>query len=84
VYRASVVRRRDANGAPVAEPGPARPPSGEPHGRDTRIVQAAIRPAMGVARVGDSADEFFLASEMDDPPPPPTRSYKDATGALKR
>ncbi|MFE5757410.1 LodA/GoxA family CTQ-dependent oxidase [Streptomyces massasporeus] len=84
VYKASAVRRRDANGVPVTEPGPARPPSGEPQGRDTRIVRAAIHPAIGVARVGDSADEFFLAPEVDDPPPLPTGSYKDATGALKR
>ncbi|MFC9502189.1 LodA/GoxA family CTQ-dependent oxidase [Streptomyces sp. NPDC057002] len=84
VYRASAARRRDANGIPVAEPGPARPPSAEPQGRDTRIVRAAIHPAIGVARVGDSADEFFLAPEVDAPPPLPSGSYKDATGALKR
>ncbi|MFC9131488.1 LodA/GoxA family CTQ-dependent oxidase [Streptomyces sp. NPDC057099] len=84
VYRASAARRRDANGIPVAEPGPARPPSTEPQGRDSRIVRAAIHPAIGVARVGDSADEFFLAPEVDAPPPLPTGSYKDATGALKR
>lgn len=75
VYRASAARRRDANGVPVAEPGPARPPSTEPHGRDTRIVRAAIHPAIGVARVGDSADEFFLAPEVDAPPrSPPART----------
>lgn len=84
VYRASAARRRDANGIPVAEPGPARPVSGEAHGRDTRIVRAAIHPAIGVARVGDSAEEFFFAPEVDDPPPLPTGTYKDTTGALKR
>ncbi|GAA2518882.1 hypothetical protein GCM10010423_08850 [Streptomyces levis] len=84
VYRASAARRRDANGVPTAEPGPARPPAAEPHGRDTRVVRAAVHPAIGVARVGDSADEFFLAPEVDDPPPRPAGSYKDATGALKR
>ncbi|WP_371592061.1 LodA/GoxA family CTQ-dependent oxidase [Streptomyces virginiae] len=73
-----------ANRIPAAEPGPARPPSTEPPGRDTRIVRAAIHPAIGVARVGDSADEFFLAPETEDEPPLPTGSYKDATGALKR
>ncbi|MGW4206309.1 LodA/GoxA family CTQ-dependent oxidase, partial [Streptomyces sp. NPDC004726] len=69
---------------PATEPGPARPRSTEPHGRDTRIVRAAIHPAIGVARVGDSADEFFFGPETDDPPPLPTGTYKDATGALKR
>ncbi|QFQ97565.1 catalase [Streptomyces phaeolivaceus] len=84
VYQASAGRRRDANGVPAAEPGPARPPSTEPPARDTRIVRAAIHPAIGVARVGDSAEEFFLAPETEDEPPLPTGSYKDATGALKR
>lgn len=58
--------------------------STEPPGHDARIVRAAIHPAIGVARVGDSADEFFLAPETEDEPPLPTGSYKDATGALKR
>ena len=84
VYRLSAARRRDANGIPATEPGPARPPSVEPHGRDTRVVRAAIHPAIGVARVGDSADQFFFAPEVDDPPPLTTGTYKDATGALKR
>ncbi|WP_327729595.1 LodA/GoxA family CTQ-dependent oxidase [Streptomyces sp. NBC_00487] len=84
VYKASADRRRDAGGIPAAEPGPARPPSTEPPGRDTRVVRAAIHPAIGVARVGDSADGFVLAPETEDEPPLPTGSYKDATGALKR
>ncbi|MBL1101524.1 LodA/GoxA family CTQ-dependent oxidase [Streptomyces sp. 205] len=82
VYPASAARRRHANGIPVREPGPARPASAEPLGRDTRIVRASVHPAIGVARVGDSTDEFFLAPEVDYPPAQP--SYKDATGALKR
>ncbi|WP_328923749.1 LodA/GoxA family CTQ-dependent oxidase [Streptomyces sp. NBC_00190] len=59
-------------------------PAAEPPGPDTRIVRAAIHPAIGVARVGDSVDEFFLAPETEDGPPLPAGSYKDATGALKR
>ncbi|MGK5544292.1 LodA/GoxA family CTQ-dependent oxidase [Streptomyces sp. URMC 127] len=84
VYAASAARRRDANGVPVVEPGPARPASTEAPGRDTRIVRAAIHPAIGVARIGDSAEEFFLGPEVEDAPALPTGSYKDATGALKR
>jgi len=49
---------------------------------DSKIVRAAIHPAIGIARVGDSEDEFFLAPEVDSPPP--LESLKDATGALKR
>ncbi|MFF4392161.1 LodA/GoxA family CTQ-dependent oxidase [Streptomyces sp. NPDC001552] len=84
VYHAAAARRRDANGIPAAEPGPARPAATEPHGRDTRIVRAAVHPAIGVARVGDSAEGFFLAPELDGAPPPATGTYKDASGALKR
>ncbi|MEU4733230.1 LodA/GoxA family CTQ-dependent oxidase, partial [Streptomyces sp. NPDC023588] len=80
-------------GPPENDPRAPRGPRG-PHapgftvaalsGQDTRIVRAAIHPAIGVARVGDSADEFFLGPETEDEPPLPTGSYKDATGALKR
>jgi hypothetical protein len=47
-------------------------------------VRAAIHPAIGVARVGNSRDEFFLAPELPWPAPTPEGGYKDATGALKR
>ncbi|TYC68131.1 hypothetical protein EH183_40375 [Streptomyces sp. CB01881] len=43
-----------------------------------------MHPAIGVARVGDSAQEYVLAPEVDQPEPLPAGSYKDATGALKR
>ena len=46
------------------------------------IVRAAIHPAIGFARVGDSPDEHYFAPEVDDPRP--EDAYKDATGALKR
>ncbi|MFJ9842190.1 LodA/GoxA family CTQ-dependent oxidase [Kitasatospora sp. NPDC101155] len=85
VYLASAEQRRDVNGVPTAEPGPARPQLTPPPARDTRIVRAAVHPAIGVARVGDSTmDDFVLAPEVDDPPPLPVGSYKDVTGALKR
>ncbi len=50
----------------------------------TEIVRAAIVPAIGIARVGDSEDEFFFGPEVDNPPPRPEGFYKDARGALKR
>lgn len=84
VYRASAEQRRDVNGIPATEPGPARPQITPPPGRDTRIVRAAVHPAIGVARVGDSAQEYFLGPEVDHPAAQPTGSYKDDTGALKR
>jgi hypothetical protein len=48
---------------------------------DTAIVRAAIYPAIGIARVGNSQSEFFLAPEVTDPLP---GIYRDPTGALKR
>src|SRR5690242_719705 len=68
---------------------PTPPPGGSdsessPTVRDTRIVRAAIHPAIGVARVGNSADDFFYGPEVIDPPSEKPGFYKDATGALKR
>ncbi len=51
---------------------------------DTKIVRAKIHPAIGVARVGNSADGFFIGPEVPDEPTLPPGGYKDATGALKR
>jgi L-Lysine epsilon oxidase N-terminal len=51
---------------------------------DTQIVRAAIYPPIGVARVGNSEDEFFLAPEVPDPLPEKPGFYRDAAGALKR
>ncbi|HYH66668.1 MAG TPA: LodA/GoxA family CTQ-dependent oxidase [Urbifossiella sp.] len=51
---------------------------------DTRVVRAAIHPAIGIARVGDSRDEFYFGPEVCDPPSEPPGYYKDKTGALKR
>ncbi|MGH9278114.1 MAG: LodA/GoxA family CTQ-dependent oxidase, partial [Acidimicrobiales bacterium] len=51
---------------------------------DTTIVRAAIHPAIGIARVGDSNDEYFLGPEVVGAQPVPSGAYKDATGALKR
>ena len=35
------------------------------------IVRAAIYPAIGIARIGNSESEYFLAPEVADPPPEP-------------
>jgi hypothetical protein len=56
-------------------------PSG---GGDTAIVRAAIYPAIGIARLGNSESEYFLAPEVTDPLPEPPGFYRDPTGALKR
>ena len=48
------------------------------------IVKAAIYPPIGVARVGNSEDEYFLAPEVPYPLPEPPGFYRDSEGALKR
>ena len=49
-----------------------------------KIVRAAIHPAIGIARVGNSPEEFYIGPEVADPAPKPPGFYKDSTGALKR
>ena len=51
---------------------------------DQQIVRAAIHPAIGVARVGNSQDEYFYGPEVVHPLPEQPGFYKDETGALKR
>ena len=51
---------------------------------DTRIVKAAIYPAIGIARVGNSKDEYYIGPQVLRPEPRPASDYKDASGALKR
>lgn len=51
--------------------------------QDTKIVRASIHPAIGVARLGNSAD-FFLGPQVLEPHAPPLGFYRDAKGALKR
>lgn len=84
VYAASAEQRRDANGVPTGEP--LRPRPGDDPGacKDQVVVRAAIHPAIGIARVGDSETEFYIGPRVTEPTPLPPGSYRDATGALKR
>ncbi len=84
VYAASAGQRRNANGIPVAEPREARPAAIIPPLADRRIVKAAIHPSMGIARIGNSPDEFFIGPEVTAPVAKAPGFYRDATGALKR
>lgn len=51
---------------------------------DSNIVSAAIYPPIGVMRVGNSSNEYFIGPEVDQPIPHESSFYRDATGALKR
>lgn len=48
------------------------------------IVKAAIYPAIGIARVGNSEHEYFIGPEAIAPEKRPPGFYKDRKGALKR
>ncbi|WP_273826029.1 LodA/GoxA family CTQ-dependent oxidase [Pseudomonas asplenii] len=52
--------------------------------KDKRIVSAAIHPAIGVARVGNSESDYFIGPQVTEPRPEPLGFYRDAQGALKR
>ncbi len=51
---------------------------------DVEIVSAAIHPAIGVARVGNSKEEFFYGPEVEQPVSRPPGFYRDSKGAIKR
>jgi len=89
VYRASAEVRRNVNGVPLAEPVEPRPAQWRPgvdypEGKDTVIVRAAIHPAIGIARMGNSPGEFFYGPEVTEPAPQEPGFYRDSSGALKR
>ncbi len=84
VYAAAADLRRHTNGIPIGEPAEPRPAAVPATVVDRRIVRAAIHPAIGVARVGDSRDEYVVGPEVLDPPTAAPGYYRDSTGALKR
>jgi hypothetical protein len=61
-----------------------RPLAAREQGDRDQIEQIVIHPAIGVARVGNSPDEWFLGPETPGPHPVPPGGFKDASGRLKR
>ena len=53
-------------------------------GSGGRIVRASIHPAIGIARVGNSPQEYYFGPEIPGGLPIAPRGYKDAHGAMKR
>ena len=84
VYVASAAVRHKANGEPPKESTQPRVPDPSPPLPNDSIVRAVIYPAIGVARVGNSPNEYFIGPEVPDPAPLPPGSYRDGNGALKR
>ena len=66
------------------DPPPASAASASPSRRSRRIVRAAIHPAIGIARVGNSPDEYYFGPEIPGGLPIAPGGYKDASGAMKR
>jgi hypothetical protein len=52
--------------------------------RAADIVRCVIHPAIGIARVGNSPNEFFVGPEAPGVHPAPDGGFKDAAGRLKR
>lgn len=84
VYAASAYTRHEANGQPLQDPICPRSAHPRPTEPDNCIVQAAIYPSIGVARVGSSPDEWFIGPEVPDPQPFPEGFYRDKHKKLKR
>jgi hypothetical protein len=57
-----------------------------PHGHkgDQEIVRAAIHPAIGLARMGNSQHDFYIGPQVTEPLPQPPGFMHDPQGALKR
>jgi hypothetical protein len=53
---------------------------------DTRIIRAAIHPAIGIARLGNSTqkDGYYIGPQVTTPPLVKPEDIRDATGAIKR
>ena len=84
VYAASADTRHEANGQPLPDPPQPRQIAPSPPAPDTCVVKAVIYPSIGIARVGNSPDEFLVGPETPDPAPLPPGAYRDKEGRLKR
>lgn len=86
VYEASAQARHQANGISPQEPESVNPPFiGNTDEASECIVKAAIYPPIGIMRVGNSEDEYFIGPLVDTAIPRQEASYyRDETGALKR
>jgi hypothetical protein len=51
---------------------------------DAEITSAAIHPAIGIARIGNSTSGYYLGPELPGTVPIAPGGFKDASGALKR
>lgn len=83
VYAASADNRHKANGISLNEPTCPRSNINQQE-QDDCIVRAAIHPSIGIARIGNSEDEYFIGPEVIDPKNEDLGFYRDKHGKLKR
>lgn len=84
-YAAAAKLRREYNQVPEEEPVQRQPAPQPPVVPDlSAVVRAEIHPAIGIARVGNSQEEYFIGPEVTDPPAEKPGFYKDKQGAIKR
>ncbi len=55
-----------------------------PAAEDTEIAYCRIHPGLGIARIGNSPDEFFIGPESPGTVVEPAGGYKDEDGQIKR
>jgi hypothetical protein len=86
VYAASAQARRQANGQQQQEPKEINPSfEGNTDENSDCIVKAAIYPPIGIMRVGNSEDEYFIGPLVDEPEvKDDPYAYRDKVGAIKR
>jgi hypothetical protein len=91
IYKISADQRRNANGQSIGEPDSARAKNlrgGKPYlpSQDTKIVSAAIHPAIGIARVGNSReiDGYYIGPEVFVSPVLKPGQLRDGNDAIKR
>ncbi|WP_316822616.1 LodA/GoxA family CTQ-dependent oxidase [Pedobacter gandavensis] len=86
VYAASAEARHQANGQGLEEPEHLNPPFiGDTDENSDCIVTAGIYPPIGVMRVGNSEDDYFIGPLVSEPVAlTDDYAYRDQTGALKR
>ena len=59
------------------------PASAQPRADLRTVERIVIHPAMGIARVGNSPDEWYLGPETPGPHPLPPDGFKDDAGRIK-
>jgi len=84
VYEASSKNRLKLNGIPQGDRISLETIGKRNLQKDNCIVRAAIHPSIGIARVGNSREEYFIGPEIINPAIEEPGYYRDKEGALKR